>query len=226
MSLNEFIYFNKKKIAIGILLIFVIGGSFIYYYFFYKQDEVILDNNTELKVEEIKEEKTEEKVENVKCYFDIKGEVKTPGVYSIDCDKRIIDAIEVSGGLTKNSDTSVLNLSKKIEDGMVIIIYSKKEVNDYLNTLKEVENKLSICDNSSINNDACDKSSNQTNNALININTAPLEELMTLPGIGESKAKNIITYREKTPFKSIEDIKNVEGIGESLYASIKENITV
>lgn len=225
MSLNEFLYFNKKKIIIGFLSIVIVGGCFIYYYFYQKED-VNLDNNINLKVEEVKKEEKKEEVVSEKCYFDIKGEVKNPGVYSIECDKRIIDAINVSGGLTKNSDTSVLNLSKKIEDGMVIVIYSKKEVSDYLNTLKELDDKSSICDNSNIENDACSDNNSSNNNSLININTASVSELMSLSGIGEAKAKSIISYREKTPFKSIEDIKNVEGIGESLYASIKENITV
>ena len=225
MSLSEFIYFNKKKIIIGFLSIVIVGGCFIYYYF-YQKEEVNLDNNINLKVEEVKKEEKKEEVVSEKCYFDIKGEVKNPGVYSIECDKRIIDAINVSGGLTKNSDTSVLNLSKKIEDGMVIVIYSKKEVSDYLNTLKELDDKSSICDNSNIENDACSDNNSSNNNSLININTASVSELMSLSGIGEAKAKSIISYREKTPFKSIEDIKNVEGIGESLYASIKENITV
>lgn len=225
MSLNEFLYFNKKKIILGFLSIVIIGGCFIYYYF-YQKEEVNLDNNINLKVEEVKKEEKKEEVVSEKCYFDIKGEVKNPGVYSIECDKRIIDAINVSGGLTKNSDTSVLNLSKKIEDGMVIIVYSKKEVSDYLNTLKELDDKSSICDNSNIENDACSDNNSSNNNSLININTASISELMSLSGIGEAKAKSIISYREKTPFKSIEDIKNVEGIGESLYASIKENITV
>ena len=66
----------------------------------------------------------------------------------------------------------------------------------------------------------------ESNNKMININSATQEELMTLSGIGESKAKDIITYRTENAFTSIEDIKNVPGIGESLFAKIKENITV
>lgn len=226
MSLKEFIYFNKKKIILFIFSL-IIGSIFLIYYFY---DQEKKDSDFEIKndiVEENLEKKEEEnkKEEQVLCFYDIKGEVNKPGVYSIDCSKRIIDAITISGGLTKNSDTSILNLSKKIEDGMVIIIYSKKEISDYLNTLKQKEEKESICDNSNIVNDACIKKE-ETNNSLININKASLEELMTLTGIGESKAKSIIAYRSKTPFKAKEDILNVEGIGESLYASIKENITV
>ena len=115
---------------------------------------------------------------------------------------------------------------------MVIIIYSNEEVNNFAKT-KEVEKQvIENCikkDENSLQNDACINQSNEqsnTDNNLININTATQEELMTLSGIGESKAKDIITYRSENAFTSIEDIKNVPGIGESLFAKIKENITV
>ena len=119
-------------------------------------------------------------------------------------------------------------------DEMVIIIYSKEEVKDFKKT-KEIENKVieqciqksdtSLTNNACIDND--NKQNNQTNQSnKININTATIEELMTLSGIGESKAKSIIKYREENPFKTIEDLKNVTGIGDNLFAQIKENITV
>ncbi len=115
-------------------------------------------------------------------------------------------------------------------DEMVIIIYSKEEVKDFKKT-KEIENKvIEQCikkTDTSLTNDACIDNNNENNqNTKININTATLEELMTLSGIGESKAKSIIKYREENPFKTIEDLKNVTGIGDNLFAQIKENITV
>ena len=115
---------------------------------------------------------------------------------------------------------------------MVIIIYSNEEVNNFSKT-KEIEKQvIENCtkkDENSLQNDACINTSNEesnNNNKMININSATQEELMTLPGIGESKAKDIITYRTEKPFTSIEDIKNVPGIGESLFAKIKEIITI
>ena len=230
MSLKEFIYFNKKKMIlfIGCMVIF-----FIFFLFYYGQCYLNKDkdkNDMDLKKIELDNKTVLEKNDNDEdvnlCFFDIKGEVVKPGVYSIDCNKRIIDAINISGGLSKNSDTSVLNLSKKIEDGMVILVYSKKEVINYLETLEKEEKKQSICDSSNIVNDACNNINFNNKKSLVNINTASLSELMTLSGIGESKAKSIISYREKTPFKNIEDILNVEGIGESIYVNIKENITI
>lgn len=218
MSFKEYVYFNIKKI-IFVILILIIGSLYLLYlYFDSKEDEV--DEPILLKKEDVKEEIIND------CFFDIKGEVVSPGVYSISCDKRIIDAINISGGLTKNSDTSVLNLSKKIEDGMVIIVYSKKEINNYLKVLEEEKKKLSICDTSNVVNDACISNNTSSDNSLININKASLNELMTLSGIGESKARSIIEYREKNPFTKKEDLLNVEGIGEGLYDKIKENITV
>lgn len=231
MDLKELIYFNKKKIIVFVGIFIIIGVSTLGYFYYSNynknDDRNVSDLSEENKLVLKKEENEVEEIIEM-CFFDIKGEVNKPGVYSIECDKRLIDAINISGGLTKNSDTSVLNLSKKIEDGMVVIVYSKKEVNSYLETLEKEEKKLSICSNSNIKNDGCNNSnsSSNSNNSLININTASLSELMTLTGIGEAKAKNIISYRETTPFKSIEELQNVEGIGESIYVNIKENITV
>ena len=178
--------------------------------------------------------KKKEKQTSSEIYFkvDIKGQVNNPGIYSLKEGSRVIDVIEASGGLTENANTTVINLSKKIEDEMVIIIYSNEEVNNFSKT-KEIEKQvIENCtkkDENSLKNDACINTSNEetnTNNIIININSATQEELMTLPGIGESKAKDIITYRTEKPFTSIEDIKNVPGIGESLFAKIKENITI
>ena len=178
--------------------------------------------------------KKKEKTSSSETLFkvDIKGQVNNPGIYSLKEGSRVIDVIEASGGLTENANTTVINLSKKIEDEMVIIIYSNEEVNNFSKT-KEIEKQvIENCikkDETSLQNDACINISNEesnTNNKTININSATQEELMTLPGIGESKAKDIITYRSEKPFKSIEDIKNVPGIGESLFAKIKENITI
>ena len=114
---------------------------------------------------------------------------------------------------------------------MVIIIYSNQEVKDFEKTKEKetyLQEKCIQKNENALKNDACisNKDTNTNTNTKININTATLEELQTLNGIGESKAKDIITYREKTKFNTIEDIKNVPGIGEGLFAKIKENITI
>lgn len=235
-SISEFIYFNKKKIFIVFLVLFIGIGGGIYYLCYddlivNSEEETIVEESSDLVIEKKEDVVKEEPKEVNACFFDIKGQVKNPGVYSLNCSGRVIDAIAKAGGLTDDSDTSVINLSKKIEDGMVIIIYSKQEVEKYLESLNQEEEKKTICENGKIINDACvntnsDANQKTNNSSLININTASLEQLMTLTGIGESKAKQIIAYREKTPFTKIEDLMLVDGIGESIYSKIKENITV
>lgn len=184
-----------------------------------KKDDLVIEKKTTTK---------KEKVEKEMYKVDIKGEVLTPGIYSLDSNKRVIDVIEMAGGLTENADTSVINLSKKIKDEMVIIIYSKSEVKEFEKTKEkesQVQEKCIQKDENSLKNDACISTDSKTNGK-VSINTGTKEELMTLSGIGESKAQDIIKYREENgPFKNIEDIKNVSGIGESLFAKIKENIT-
>ena len=201
--------------------------------FLFRKD-IFKSNKKEIKKDSEIVIKKKEKTSSSEILFkvDIKGQVNNPGIYSLKEGSRVIDVIEASGGLTENANTTVINLSKKIEDEMVIIIYSNEEVNNFSKT-KEIEKQvIENCikkDETSLQNDACINISNEesnTNNKTININSATQEELMTLPGIGESKAKDIITYRSEKPFKSIEDIKNVPGIGESLFAKIKENITI
>lgn len=178
-------------------------------------------------------EKTSSKDNEIKKYnVDIKGAIKKPGVYQLDSNLTINDAINEAGGLTKDADTSLINLAKKITDEMVIIVYTKEEVkkSNIVNTVIKVVEKECICPN--IENDGClnneikDNITNKENSNLININTATKEELQTINGIGESKANNIIKYREiNGKFKTIEEIKNVEGIGDNLYETIKIYIT-
>lgn len=189
-----------------------------------------------------KEELTEAKEQKEEqCKVDIKGAIKKPNVYSIECSYTINDVIEIAGGLNDNADTSVINLAKQVENEMVIIIYTKEEVknSNIVDTVIKVVEKECICPN--IQNDGCindkitdkigDNSNNgnnnsNSNNELININNATLEELQNLSGIGESKAKAIIKYREeKGNFKTIEEILNVDGIGNSVYEQIKIHIT-
>ena len=113
---------------------------------------------------------------------------------------------------------------------MVIIIYSNEEVKEFEKTKEKeqiVQEKCIQKEENALRNDACISTNKETNlNNIININTATIEELQTLNGIGESKAKDIIAYRETNKFNTIDDIKNVPGIGEGLFAKIKENITV
>ena len=209
-----------------IIFIVVILFLIIYYYFFYEKNE----KETIIEFNEVNSDTmiSENSNNNKMIYVDIKGCVAKPGVYSfkIDEDARINDLIIKSGGLLKDADTSILNLSKKIEDEMTVVIYSKKEIEKYLEVQNNLIKKLELCEQKIKNNACIEKETNNWDNNKININIASKEELETIPGIGSSKAESIINYRNKTAFKTIDDIKNVDGIGESLFENIKENITV
>lgn len=177
------------------------------------------------------EENKESKV--VKYYIDIKGFVKKPGVYEVTADNIVNDCIKLAGGLLKNADTTTINLSKKVSSEMVIYIPKKEEViktttNTTVTKDKEIPNDAVVSDNNKSNSSISKDNNTQTpNRTLVNINTATIQELTTLSGIGDAKAQDIIDYRTLNGnFKTIEDIKNVSGIGEALYAKIKDYITV
>ena len=216
--------YKKQIIIISIILILLsISGYFIY---------INIPKKEEIKIskeEPIKNTKPE-KVEEKKYKVDIKGQINNPGIYEVVISSRVIDVINLAGGLTVNADTSVINLSKKVIDEMVIIVYSKEEVTNFKKTKEieqQVQNQCIQKDENSLKNDACISSNNNISTNKISINNATKEELMTLPGIGESKAKDIIDYRTKNgPFKKLEDLKNIPGIGENVYNNLKENITL
>lgn len=162
---------------------------------------------------------------------DIKGAVKNPGVYVLDEGSVVNDLILAAGGLTKDADTTNLNLSKKLENEMVIIVYTKKEMEQNVekNLTSDADISESLGKDSIIESDSNSTSNNTTSKPTkkVNLNTASLEELTTLPGIGEAKAKSIIQYRKTCgSFKVIEDLKNISGIGDSVYAKLEKYITV
>ena len=228
-----FHYRYRKQIIITIIVVLIVSSLTITTIYFYepKKEKKISSLKVKKTSNPIKEDTLNQK-ENKKYMVDIKGEVQTPGIYELESSSRVIDVINEAGGLTENADTTVINLSKKISDEMVIIIYSIWQVEHWKETKEQGKYLQEQCisqKEEQAKNDACiDDTEENTNStpSIININTATKEELMTLTGIGESKAEAIISYREKTAFTKIEDIKNVSGIGDSIYEDIKNNITV
>lgn len=214
-----------KEIIIGALIIAL--GTTIYFYF--KKDDTNLSVNNTKDVVAVKEEEIVTKI-----YIDIKGEVKKPGVYEVDDDSIVQDAITLAGGLTKNGTTKNLNLSKLVSNEMVVIVANKKTLNNALKVSQTIckceESDITECiknEEVSIVSPTEGETPVEESATKISINTGSKEELMTLSGIGESKANNIISYRETNgSFKSLEEIMNVTGIGESIFAQIKENITL
>ena len=218
-----FFYEHQRYFMYGFLLL-VICLFFIVIY-------VSFNNNVKTEEPEVialnDNEETDEIIEDTfeTIFIDIKGEVVNPGVYEIQLGDRVIDAVQMAGGFTNEATTDNVNLSKKLKDETVIIIPSY--LKDYENVT--IKNDYEIDSNDDIvqteENENYEKI--ESSSSLVNINTASVVELMSLDGIGETKAKAIIEYRDTSGgFKSIEDIKNVSGIGESTYENIKNNITV
>lgn len=214
------IKFIQSYIRYIFLFLFVLLVAFIF--IFYKMEDknkIILEDNKE-EITEIKEEIIDEII-----MVDVKGYVKNPGVYSLKLGSRVIDAINMAGGITKKGSTDFINLSKILSNESVINIPSKysKPLENECNCSEVV---ITECKDSPIIESIDETSEKSTKSELININTASKEELMTVGGIGESKATSIIAYRESTKFNSIEEIKNVSGIGEALFSKIKDYITI
>ena len=205
-------YFDYKKLIFPITIIILYVILFLYF-----EDKI---NNIEIPIQEpIYIEKEEPIIEETPkdIYIDIKGAIKKPGVYKLQENSRIIDAINIAGGLLKTANTSYTNLSKILNDSELIKIYTNEEVKKLE---KETQEELP-----KIETNITEEPKQE--NSLININTSTKEQLQTLNGIGESKANSIIDYRTQNgPFKTIEDIINVSGISETLYDKIKDFITV
>lgn len=229
-----FTYRHKKEIilaCLGLVLLLVIGSFFIYKNYTAENKEeknIVLNTKKDIK-------KDEEEEEEVYYQVDIKGEVINPGIYTVKEGSRVIDVIRLAGDLTEVADTSVLNLSKKVKDEMVIIVYSYDEVENFTATKEKEEIEQEAClSQNGIQNDACIKDSTDDTSSSsvvisgkVSLNTATLDELMTLPGIGEAKAQSIIEYREEVgAFQNIEELKEVSGIGDAIFDQIKENITI
>ena len=147
-------------------------------------------------------------------FVDVSGEVKSPGVYEVEKDSRIFEAIEKAGGLTEKADTTSINQAEKVSDGQKITVPSRND-NVTQNT------------SSAGNTAAAGSSSSTQSTALININTADSAGLQEIPGVGPVTAEKIIDYRTQNGnFRKKEDIRNVSGIGDKTYAKMKNKITI
>ncbi len=174
---------KQQLLKLSGLVVLVMGGFFLMQH---QPDEDVI-TLAPLEEELILEEENESK-ENKLIMVDIKGEVAKPGVYELDVNQRVQDAIHLAGGLTSEANDLGVNLSQKLQDEMVIHIPSKEE-SIHLPTSEQ--------------------------SPLISLSKASSQELQSLPNIGESKANAIISYREEHgPFKTVEEVTNVAGIGE------------
>lgn len=212
-------FLNKKQkiifIVIGTLMVMFIG-----YYIIKKQDDYKYKE-----IETIIEEDSaanavnyEEKIEDTSIIVHVTGAIKKDGIIKAKQGDRIADVIEKAGGITEEADLSEVNLAYRVSDGQKIYIPSINEKDFQTETEEYITNEAG-------KNIIVEEK--ETNKEKVNINTATQTELETLSGIGPSTALKIINYRnENGKFKTKEDIKNVPGIGEQKYESIKENINI
>lgn len=204
---------NKKIIFIIIIISGIIYG--IFNYFIQNKNKENLENiSQDIIINNQTENITEENNNQEKIVIHITGAICNEGIYELDENSRIADAVKMAGGLKEDADLKQINLAYILEDGMKINIPSKNEITN--GTINNTENYIT---KENLN------SSNNAKTSKVNINSATQTELETLPGIGPSTALKIINYRkEKGKFNKIEDIKNVNGIGESKFNKIKEFI--
>ena len=189
----------KGAVIGGVLLLLVSVGGLLP-----KKEEAV--EETEAAVTTVMAEKPEESTTlEAVIFVDIKGEVKKPGVYQMKAGDRVKDALDAAGGLTVEADSQKVNLAQRVEDQMVIVVPKVGEEAEAIPagvTSKETSKE-----------------------GKVNINTATVEELKTLKGVGEKKAEAIIEYRKKNgSFKTKEDLMKVRGIGKKLFESFEERI--
>ena len=207
---------KQKIIVIAIAGIVAIGIM----YFIYNKNQVKEDINIENEILVNNVSTNENNTNDDIVIIHITGSVKNPGIVKLKEGSRIEDAIEAAGGLTEIADITKVNLAYVVEDGTKIKIPSASE---------EDIGDEDIIDSKSGDNIIIEENTISSNNSTqtININKATEKEFETLPGIGPSLASKIIEYRNQNgKFGSIEDIKNVNGIGDNKYEKIKDLITV
>ena len=220
---------KKQKIILSIVIsiIFVLVLIYVYQNLYEEDAEIILTNEENVldaetneivdSNEEISSQNNRESEETVVVH--VIGEVNNPGVVTLPEGSRIIDAINMAGGKTEEADLSKINLAYIVEDGTQIYIPRINEDLNQVNLISDGAGVGVVITDSNVEENEVDSK--------VNINTASKEKLETLPGVGETTAQKIIDYREANgKFKTIEDIKNVSGIGDAKYESLKDKITV
>ena len=215
---------KQKKIIAIILIILVV----IAYYYFYLRDTTEEISNQDLEVNNTQENNQT----NETIVVHVSGAVNIEGIVELASGSRIANAIEKAGGIKENADMTDINLAYPLEDGMKIYIPTKEETEANKNNENTPAESYVTAASGGVNskeatNSTSSSSTSDTTSKKVNINTATQEELDTLPGIGPSIASKIIDYREQNgKFNSIEEIKEVSGIGDAKYEKIKDSITI
>ena len=218
--------FDQKKKIIVIISILVVMVLVFLWFVFREEDsaeDVFIENivNDSDEKNAVMENRIVEEVKQITVH--IMGQVSNPGVVSLKEGARVIDAINTAGGMLEEADMSKINLAYVLEDGQKIYIPSIKEKErDVYITKENGDNVITGGKSESVN-----AGKTKEGKMMININTATQAELEQLPGIGAAIASRIVSYRnENGSFKSLEDIKNVSGIGNAKFNNIKNYISV
>ena len=174
---------------------------------YYMEEEEAIVQSTEQEPGGGSEE--DENEEEARIFVYVCGQIQTPGVYSIPEGSRVCDLFAIAGGFTEDAATDFWNQARLLKDGEMIYVPTKEEVKDR------------TFDGQSTGNAGAGTSKK------ININTASKEELLTIPGVGETKASAILAYREENgPFSSIEELKKVDGIKDGVFSKMKAYVEI
>lgn len=216
---------NKEKIVGGVVLLGIIAVFLIFGYISTKPENISEDDlekifvelNTNDKIEVYNEASNTISTEsNNKIVVEIKGEVNNPSVYTLNEGSRIYELIDLAGGLTPFGNDQNINKASVLVDGQCIVIGS---IDD------NGENELNSATLTRNTNDV--SSLNETKDDKININKASKDDLMKLSGVGEAKAQAIINYRDSIgSFKSVDELGDVDGIGEKTVDKLRDSITI
>ena len=211
----DFKFFKKDNLPYIVIICLSLIIGYQYYDSHKVPDEAnaLLDIKTsslaskEIDKKELKAPEIESEEENKEVMVHISGAVKNPGIIKLDSSKRVVDALEMAGGATDEADLDRINLAARLHD----------EEKIYIPKIGEApKNEMAPLMSSGSSGKASDK---------ININTADSSELQKIPGVGAKTAEKIINYRSQNPFSSIEDIKNVDGIGDKKFEAMKDYIS-
>ncbi|HGI2065101.1 TPA: helix-hairpin-helix domain-containing protein [Streptococcus agalactiae] len=206
---------SHKWETTGIIVGLLLFGILVLNHFGTHHKEDNLNINLEKKVSTITEKKVpmishvKDKVSN-QVTVDVKGAVNHPGVYSLPSQSRVTDAIKRAGGLSNLADSKSVNLAQKLQDETVIYVAQKGE-------------KITVVEEEKANNIATQGNSK----GKINLNKADLSSLQTISGVGAKRAQDILDYRDSQGgFKTIDDLKNVSGIGEKTLEKLRQDVTI
>lgn len=156
-----------------------------------------------------------------KCYVYVCGEVAEPGVYVLEPGDRIYEAVEMAGGMTEDAGMCAVNLAESVYDGLMVYIPDSEEAAGMTGSMTSADSSVRNGEGTS------GGTASSPEDGRLNLNTASLAELMTLSGIGQTKAQAVVNYRDAHGgFSSVEEIMNVDGIKEGLYNRIRDQIKV